>query len=124
MLTSEKSMRTFLERTWGSKNIDEGLLAYNLVTVKQPGARHAPYAFVGGGLFTRGVAHLYAKLKQPVWMIHGCRGEFAKVEGLKRFVPSGHWTVERIDTGAMPYFERPQEFAARYDVFLDSLSPV
>jgi len=65
-LTSERSVRKFLERTSSSKDIDEGLLAYNLVTVKQPGARLAPYAFVGGSLFTRGVVHLYSKLKQPV----------------------------------------------------------
>lgn len=124
MLTSEKSMRKFLERTWGSRNIDESLLDYNLVTVNQPGARHAPYAFVSGGLFTRGVVRLYAELTQPVWMIHGCMGEFARVEGLRCFVPAGHWTVQRIDTGAMPYFERPKEFATRYDAFLDSLDPV
>jgi pimeloyl-ACP methyl ester carboxylesterase len=117
LLTSEKSMRKFLERSWGSKAIDEQLLAYNLLTVKQPGARHAPYAFVGGSLFTRGVAHLYAQLKQPVWMIHGLRGEFAKVDGLKHFAPSRKWTIEAIDAGAMPYFEQPEEFSRRYDSF-------
>jgi pimeloyl-ACP methyl ester carboxylesterase len=122
ILTSETSMRKFLERTWGSREIDEGLLAYNLMTVAQPGARHAPYAFIGGSMFTRGVAHLYAQLKQPVWMIHGTRGEFAKVDGLEDFSPRGRWTIEPIDTGAMPYFERPVEFAQRYDAFVDSLS--
>jgi pimeloyl-ACP methyl ester carboxylesterase len=120
-LTSEKSMRKFLQRTWGSRDIDEGLLAYNLRTVKQPGARHAPYAFVGGGLFTRGVATLYARLKQPVWMIHGCRGEFAKLDGLKRFAPLGQWKIEASDAGAMPYFEHPLQFCLRYDAFLGSL---
>jgi pimeloyl-ACP methyl ester carboxylesterase len=121
MLTSEKSMRKFLERTWGSKHIDETLLAYNLLTVKQPGARHAPYAFVGGALFTRGVAHLYAQLRQPVWMIHGCKGEFAKVDGLERFAPSRSWSIESIDAGAMPYFEQPEEFGRRYDRFISKL---
>jgi pimeloyl-ACP methyl ester carboxylesterase len=121
-LTSEKSMRKFLERSWGSKGIDEGLLAYNLLTVAQPGARHAPYAFVGGALFTRGVRQLYSKLALPVWMIHGCRGEFAKVDGLKQFTPAGPWTIEPIDAGAMPYFERPAEFSQRYDAFIESLA--
>jgi pimeloyl-ACP methyl ester carboxylesterase len=121
LLTSEKSMRKFLERTWGSRHIDEALLAYNLLTVKQPGARHAPYAFVGGALFTRGVAHLYAQLKQPVWMIHGCKGEFAKVPGLEGFSPSRSWSIESIDAGAMPYFEQPEEFGRRYDRFLAQL---
>lgn len=123
LLTSEKSMRKFLARSWGSENIDEGLLAYNLLTVAEPGARHAPYAFVGGALFTRGVRHLYAKLIPPVWMIHGCRGEFAKVDGLKQFTPAGRWKIEAIDAGAMPHFERPAEFAQRYDAFIESLVP-
>ena len=118
MLTSERSMRKFLERSWGSKDIDAGLLAYNLVSVKQPGARHAPYAFVGGSLFTRGVAHLYARLEPPVWMIHGSRGQFAKVDGLTHFAPLGRWEIEAADTGAMPYFEQPAAFVANYDAFL------
>jgi pimeloyl-ACP methyl ester carboxylesterase len=118
LLTRETSMRAFLERTWGSKNIDEGLLAYNVQTVAQPGARHAPYAFVAGSLFTRGVAHLYARLQLPVWMIHGTRGEFAKVDGLQHFQPQGPWTIESIDAGAMPYFERPAEFAQQYGRFV------
>jgi pimeloyl-ACP methyl ester carboxylesterase len=121
MLTSEKSMRKFLERTWGSRHIDEALLAYNLLTVKQPGARHAPYSFVGGALFTRGVAHLYGQLKQPVWMIHGCKGEFAKVDGLEGFRPSRSWSIQSIDAGAMPYFEQPEEFGRRYDRFISQL---
>jgi pimeloyl-ACP methyl ester carboxylesterase len=122
-LSSEKSMRWFLRRAWGSPHIDEGLLAYNLLTVAQPGARHAPYSFVAGSLFTRGVAHLYAQLPQPVWMLHGLRGEFAKVDGLQRFSPAGRWTIESIDAGAMPYFERLDEFAQRYDAFLSGLTP-
>jgi len=114
-------MRKFLERTWGSKNIDGDPLASNLMAITQPGARRAPYAFIGGSLFTRGMIKLYEQLNQPVWMIHRTKGEFANVGGLKRFTPSAPWTIEQIDTGAMPYFERPAEFARRYDAFIDSL---
>ncbi len=121
LLTSETSMRKFLERSWGSKDIDEGLLAYNLLTVREPGARHAPYAFIAGNLFTRGVAELYARLRQPVWLAHGSRGEFAKFDGLQRLGPPPHWTVDRFDTGAMPYFEVPESFAACYDAFSQRL---
>ncbi len=123
-LTSEKTMRKFLERSWGSRQIDEGLFAYNLQTVAQPGARHAPYAFIGGSMFTRGATHLYAQLKQPVWMVHGTRGEFAKVDGLKHFAPVRPWAIDAMDTGAMPYFERPDEFNQRYDAFVAGLKPV
>ena len=83
LLTREKSMRRFLERAWGSTAIDETLLAYNRLTVRQPGARHAPYSFIAGALFTRGVAHLYERLPQPVWLAHGTRGSFARFDGLR-----------------------------------------
>jgi pimeloyl-ACP methyl ester carboxylesterase len=121
LLTSEKSMRKFLQRTWGERDIDEELLAYNLLTVRQPGARHAPYGFIGGSLFTRGVMHLYQQVRHPVWMIHGTRGEFANVDGLERFAPVRPWAIDSINAGAMPYFQRPLEFAQRYDSFLTQL---
>ena len=121
-LTSEPSIRKFLEGTWGSKDIDEGLLAYNLLSVSQPGARHAPYAFIGGSLFTRGVRDLYERLPVPVWMVHGRKGVFARFDGLAQFSPQVSWSVESMDTGALPYFERPAEFAKRYEAFIAGLS--
>ena len=120
-LTSEKSMRKFLERTWGSEHISENLLAYNLLTVQMPGARHAPFAFIAGSLFTKGVAHLYGQLKQPVWMAHGVHGEFANFDGLAALGPPPNWRVERFETGALPYFETPAMFATRYETFLQTL---
>ena len=120
-LTRESTMRKFLERTWGSKNIDEGLLAYKLLSAPQPGARFAPLDFVAGALFTRGVAHLYAWLHQPVWLAHGTRGEFAKFDGISRLGPPPRWRVDTFDTDAMPHFERPGEFAQRYEAFLQQL---
>ena len=44
----------------GSKRIDEGLLDYDYLTTHQPGAEHAPYAFVSGRLFT---ANIRARLR-------------------------------------------------------------
>jgi pimeloyl-ACP methyl ester carboxylesterase len=43
LLTSRPSVRYFLHKTWGSKQIDEGLLDYDCLTTRQPGARQAPY---------------------------------------------------------------------------------
>ena len=125
-LTRKASMRKFLERTWGSRRIDERLLAYNLLTTHQPGARHAPYAFIAGSLFTRGIARVYRQLRQPVWMAHGVHGEFSKFDGLETLGPRTNWTVESFDAGAMPYFQRPVEFAKAYARFLarqDAMSP-
>lgn len=118
LLTRESVMRRFLRRTWGSSEIDERLLAYNLLSVRRAGARHAPYAFIGGALFTRGIARLYERLQQPVWLARGLKGEFAKFDGLAALGPPANWTTDSFDAGAMPYFQRPDEFMARYGTFL------
>jgi len=122
LLTSEPSMRMFLKRTWGSRNIDETLLAYNLLSVKAHGARHAPYAFIAGSLFTRGAAHLYEQLNLPVWVAHGVRGDFAKFDGLKTVQRTSAWIVDSFDTGAMPYFEVPGPFMDRLERFLGEVA--
>jgi pimeloyl-ACP methyl ester carboxylesterase len=117
-LTTRPSMRWFLERTWGSPDIDEDLLEYGHLSAQQPGARHAPAAFIGGALFTCGIAQRYARLPMPVWMAHGVRGEFADMSGLGRLGPPPHWTMDAFGTGAMPHLEAPRMFTARYDAFL------
>ena len=114
-------MRKFLQRAWGSKFISESLLDYNRLSVQMPGARHAPFAFISGALFTRGVAHLYTLLNQPVWVAHGVHGEFANFDGLATIGPPPKWRVDEFETGAMPHFERTTMFVSRYDAFLRKL---
>ena len=122
MLTTRVSIRYFLKRTWGSTSIDERLLAYNLITARQPGARYAPLAFLSGALFTRGIARLYARLPQPVWVAHGVRGDFTSYEGLAQIGPLANRTIDVFGTGALPYFETPALFASRYDAFLHTVT--
>jgi pimeloyl-ACP methyl ester carboxylesterase len=117
-LTTRPSMRWFLERTWGSDDIDEDLLEYGHQSARQPGARFAPAAFIGGALFTCGIAQRYALLPMPVWLAHGVRGEFADMGGLSRLGPPKHWSMDAFGTGAMPHIEAPRMFMARYDAFL------
>jgi pimeloyl-ACP methyl ester carboxylesterase len=119
LLTTSSSMRWFLERTWGSPVIDETLLAYEQLTARQPGARHAPAAFIGGALFTQGIAERYALMAPPVWLAHGVRGEFADFGGVPRIGPPAHWRWDTFGTGAMPHLEAPSLFIGRYDAFLE-----
>jgi pimeloyl-ACP methyl ester carboxylesterase len=119
LLTTSASMRWFLERTWGSPVIDEALLSYGHVSAHRPGARHAPAAFIGGALFTQGIAERYALLAPPVWLAHGVRGEFADFGGVTRIGPPAHWRWDTFGTGAMPQLEAPRLFIARYDAFLE-----
>ena len=118
LLTSRVSIRYFLEKTWGSKAIDEALLVYDYLTTHQPGARHAPYDFVSGFLFSADIKPIYRSLAVPVWMTHGMRGDFTDYSWKHTVEGRPNWTIEGLPTGALPYFEMLDEFTRRYDAFL------
>ncbi|WP_018263871.1 alpha/beta fold hydrolase [Methylobacterium sp. WSM2598] len=104
-LVSRPSMRFFLEKTWGSPDIDEGLLAYGYASAHRPGAQHAPFCFIAGHLFPTDATALYEALDLPVLVIHGTRGDFVDYRDLPRFAGRRNWTVMRLPTGAFPHFE-------------------
>jgi hypothetical protein len=122
LLTSRAGIRHFLNKTWGSRNIDEGLLEYDYLTTRQPGARHAPYYFVSGFLFSEGISRIYHSLTLPVWMSHGVRGDFVDYSNKTQVQSRANWTIQVFPTGAMPHFEAKAEFIAAYDAFLAGLS--
>ena len=118
LLTRPGVIRYFLERTWGGKNIDEGLLAYDVLSTRQPGAKHAPFYFLSGELFSRDINRLYDQLAMPVWMSHGIRGDFVDYRGANAMQSQPNWTFSVFRTGALPYFEAEAEFVQAYDEFL------
>jgi len=121
-LTSRASIRFFLQKTWGAKEIDEGLLEYDYMTAHQPGAENAPYYFVSGYLFSTDAMKLYQNLSMPVWMSHGVRGDFVDYQQKPLVQRLSNWTISVFQTGAMPHFERPAEFVALYETFLTRLA--
>lgn len=121
LLVSRASIRYFLQRTYGSKQVDEDLVKYDYLTAHQPGARHAPYAFVSGRLFSRDVRSLYERLTLPVWMPHGTRGDFRDFSQAQWTQGRANWTVQAFPTGALPHFEQPDAFMASYRRFLASM---
>ena len=123
LLSSRRSIRFFLRKTWGSKNIDEGLAAYDYLTTHQPGAQHAPYYFVSGYLFSTAIMKIYMSLTLPVWMTHGVRGDFTDYRNKVKVEDRANWRIDVMDTGAMPHFERRDEFIAMYDAFLAGVAP-
>lgn len=118
LLVSRRSIRYFLERTFGSKAIDEGLLEYDYLTAHQPGAKNAPYAFVSGRLFSRDIPSVYQRLEMPVWVPHATRGDFKDFSAAGWTEARPNWLLQPYDTGALPHFEQPQRFLADYDRFL------
>ena len=123
LLTSRRSIRFFLRKTWGSSNYDEGLAEYDYLTTHQPGAQHAPYYFVSGYLFSTGIMGVYLSLTLPVWMTHGVRGDFTDYRNTTKVVDRANWRIDALDSGAMPHFERREQFIAMYDDFLARIAP-
>jgi pimeloyl-ACP methyl ester carboxylesterase len=119
-LTSRASIRFFLQKTWGAKQIDEGLLAYDYIATHQPGAENAPYYFVSGYLFSTDAIDVYRSLPMKVWMTHGVRGDFVDYEQKRLVEHLPNWRVDVFQTGAMPHFEQPAEFIRLYETFLSS----
>jgi pimeloyl-ACP methyl ester carboxylesterase len=118
LLTTRRGVRYFLQRTWGSKAIDPGMLDYDVLTARDPGAHHAVFYFVSGYLFSNDIHRVYDALEMPVWLSHGVRGDFTDYRRTRSFAGRGNWTIEAFDTGALPHFEQPAAFLASYDAFL------
>jgi pimeloyl-ACP methyl ester carboxylesterase len=119
-LTRPAVIRYFLERTWGGKNIDEPLWAYDVLTSRLPGAEYAPLYFLSAALFSADILSVYESLTQPVWLSHGVRGDFTDYRGRHHLEQRSNWRFSIYQTGALPYFEVPQRFFADYDGFLAS----
>lgn len=120
-LASRVSIRFFLEKTFGATKIDEGLLDYAYATTHQPGAEHAPYCFIAGHLFPTDSTLLYDRLRLPVWMLHGQRGDFVDYRLAPRFADRPNWRIDTLPTGALPQFERLHAVTDCYESFLASI---
>ena len=117
-LTRPGVIRYFLRRTWGSKEIDETLWAYDVLTTRVPGAEHAPLHFLAANLFSADIHTVYERLAMPVWMSHGVRGDFTDYRGKVIVEARPNWQFTVFPTGALPYFEVPEEFIRACDAFL------
>lgn len=118
-LTKPGVVRFFLEKTFGSKTIDERLWEDAVATAREPGARFAPLAFLSARLFSADVTSLYEALRQPVWMSHGTVGDFTDYRGKALFEGRPNWRFSVYEgCGALPYFQQTQRFNAELEAFL------
>ena len=118
-LTRPAVVRYFLERTWGSKNIDEGLWRYDLLTTRHPGAKHAPLYFLSAHLFAADINTLYEKLACPMWVSMATRGDFTNYQSRTTVAQRTNWQFFLMKGGALPYFEDLAAFTAQSDQFFD-----
>jgi pimeloyl-ACP methyl ester carboxylesterase len=119
-LTRPGVIRYFLGRTWGSRQIDEALWQYCVLTTRIPGAEYAPLHFLAGSMFSADIHTVYEKLALPVWMSHGIRGDFTDYRGKAIVEAQPNWSFTVFPTGALPYFETAERFDVAYDNFLKS----
>ena len=117
-LTRPGVVRYFLERTWGSKGIDEPMFRAALQAAQAPGARFAPLYFLSGGLFSADIHTVYDALRSPVWVSHGVRGDFTNFRGMALVAACAGWQRTVYPAGALPYFECPESFFADFERFL------
>jgi len=118
LLTTRRSIRYFLRRTYGSDAVDDGLVEYAYLTSHQPGAKYAPLAFLSGRLFARDVRNVYERLRLPVWVPHATRGDFRNFAGADWARARENWRFQPMPTGALPHFEQTDAFLAAFAAFL------
>lgn len=117
-LVSRASVRYFLRRTFGAKDVPESLVDYSWRTAHQPGADRAPFAFLSGRLFSADIRNVYERVELPVWLAHGTRGDFADFSEAGWVRTRRNWKAQAFDTGAIVYFQQPDLFFRRWDAFL------
>ena len=118
LLTKRPSIRYFLRRSYVGEP-PTAMVDYAYATSHQPGARHAPYYFLAGHLFTReAVDTLYSKLELPVLVLYD-RDANVGFELLADFVAAhANWKTVRIEpTLGIPQWERTQACVAALDAF-------
>lgn len=118
-LTRPGVIRYFLERTWGSKTIDEALWRYDVLTTRQPGAKNAPLCFLSAYLFSNDINSLYEAVDCPAWVSMATRGDFTDYRGRTTVGGRPNWHFHLMEGGALPYFENPKIFMALLDAFWD-----
>jgi pimeloyl-ACP methyl ester carboxylesterase len=116
-IASRPSVRHFLGKSFvGAPPQD--LCSYAFATAHQPGAEHAPLAFLSGRLFTPGIFAMYASLERPVLTLYDRDGytTFERLDELLGMSPT--WRKARIaPTRGMPHFERLEETVAAMQTF-------
>ncbi len=117
MLTSRPSIRYFLGQAFDGET-PQALIDYAYATAHQPGAKYAPFRFLGMKLFTKNAFNaLYLQLQHPVLVIHD-RDPNISFERVDDIVDRPNWQREKVQpTRGLPHWERPFETINALDRF-------
>jgi pimeloyl-ACP methyl ester carboxylesterase len=117
-LTTRPVIRRFLRMSFQGR-VPVALVDYAWRSARQPGARFAPFRFLGFGLFARdAVAELYRPVAQPALVLYD-RDPNVSFERLAELATAQrNWRVKRIrPTRGLPHWEKPEETFAAMDAF-------
>lgn len=121
-LSSRPGISVFLHQIFArDQRLPASYLRYAWATCRQPGARHAPLAFVGGRLNDPNAATAYERLRTPALLLFGDEPHFADPEAARMLAArNAHLRVSILpDSGDLPQFEHPEVTASAIDAFLN-----
>jgi pimeloyl-ACP methyl ester carboxylesterase len=121
LLTSRPSIRHFLGLSFTGKPPAE-LVDYAYATAHQPGAQHAPFAFLSMRLFTLDAdRQLFRLLQVPVLVLYD-QDPNVSFERLDTFEGRDNWHLRRISpTRGLPHWERTEQTVEAMDAFWASV---
>ncbi len=113
VLVSEASIRFFLkDQVFGSEDaIDDAIVKQMYATSHQPGARHAPAAFVGGTL-DQPIDELFGRIQTPMMLVFGSKARLTPSTDAEYFTTANPAVRVEVADGAglLPHDERPGWF--------------
>lgn len=118
LLTVRPSIRYFLGQSFAGAPT-ETMIEYAYNTSHQPGARYAPFAFLGGKLFTWGIDKtIYAQLTTPTLVLYDLDPNINFDRMPELLSKNKHWRAVRITpTRGLPHWEKLAETTAAIDEF-------
>jgi pimeloyl-ACP methyl ester carboxylesterase len=123
LLATLPSIDYFLSKSFAG-DVDAGLRAFAKLSAEQPEARHAPLAFLKGGLFTPDAMNrLYQPLAVPTLVLYD-QDAYTDFANLPEFVSSGggRRSASRVpNTRGLPQFDDTLSTASAIDGFWNGI---
>jgi pimeloyl-ACP methyl ester carboxylesterase len=122
LLSTRKSIEYYLQKSFVG-TIPPEMIDYSYKTTHQPGAEHAPFAFISGKLFTaNAVDRIYRHVTTPTLVIHD-RDAFVGFDRLPELLAAQKtWQAKRISpTLGLAHWERTTETTDALDSFWKGL---
>jgi pimeloyl-ACP methyl ester carboxylesterase len=121
LLTNKLSIRYFLNRNFVT-DVPQEMVDYAYLMSRQPGAKHAPFYFLSGQLFTTNACQeLYEKLTTPVLILYD-QDPNVSFDLLPDLLSKhNNWSVVRIKpTLGIPQWEQQSKTFAALDAFWEN----